>query len=87
MANQGFKISEDLPGCVELNVPQFTRVENQLTVDEERKTRIASVHVHVECAIERIKSYKKLPINFPTSMIAEPNKVWVICYLVNFYHL
>ena len=86
MADWGFDISEDLPEGVELNIPPFMRGKDQLTVKEETKTRrIASVRIHVERAIERIKNYRILKRRFPTSMITELNKVWVICcYLVNF---
>ena len=55
-------------------------------MEEEHKTRrIAAVRVHVERAIERIKSYRIFQTVFPISMAPELNKIWVICcYMVNF---
>ena len=86
MADRGFDILEDLPEGVTLNIPAFMRGKDQLTVEEETETRrIASVRIHVERAIERIKNYRILQGKYPTSMIAELNKIWAICcYLVNF---
>ena len=60
--------------------------KDQLSAEEETETRrIASVRIHVERAIERVKNYRILQGRYPTSMIAELNKIWVICsYLINF---
>ena len=86
MADRGFDFSDDLPEGVTLNIPAFMNGKDQLSVEEETETRrIASVRIHVERAIERVKNYKILQGRYPTSMIAELNKIWVICcYLINF---
>ena len=86
MADRGFDIEGDLPPGISLNLPPFLDGKPQLDVEGEIETRcIASVRVHVERAIERVKNYKILQNVFPLSMATDLNKIWVICcYLVNF---
>lgn len=61
MADRGFNINDDLPENVSLNIPPFMRGKSQLSLTEELETRrIASVRIHVERAIERIKNYRIL---------------------------
>ena len=58
MADRGFDISDDLPEGVTLNISAFMKGKEQLSFEEETETRrIASVRIHVECAIERDKNY------------------------------
>ena len=86
MADRGFDIESDLPIGVQLNIPPFLNGKPQLDLKDELKTRrIASVRVHVERAIARIKNYRILQTNFQLSMAPDLNKIWIICcYLVNF---
>ena len=58
MADRGFEIQDLLaPRKVYLNIPPFMRSKDQLNPDEEDETReIASVRIHVERAIERVKN-------------------------------
>ena len=86
MADRGFDIQGDLPEGVSLNIPPFLEGKNQLSLQKEIETRrIASVRVHVERAIERIKNYRILQTKFQLSMASDLNKIWVTCcYLVNF---
>ena len=56
MADRGFDIEADIPSGVLLNIPPFLNGQPQLSAEDEAKTRkIASVRVHVERAIARIK--------------------------------
>ena len=56
MADRGFDIEDDLP-VTTLNIPPFLNGKDQLSLEEEVRTRkIASVRVHVERAIARIKN-------------------------------
>ena len=58
MADRGFDIEADMPNGVSLNIPPFLNGQPQLSAEDEVKTRkIASVRVHVERAIARIKTY------------------------------
>ena len=60
--------------------------KDQLDIFDETETRrIASVRIHVERAIARIKSFRILKTVLPISMAPDLNKIWVICcYLINF---
>lgn len=86
MADKGFTIEDDLPVGTFLNIPPFLKNHASLTLEEETETRrIASVRVHVERAIRRIKTFRILKTVFPISMSADLNKIWVVCaYLTNF---
>ena len=67
MADRGFDIEESLPSGVTLNIPPFLRDNPQLSTEDEAKTRkIASVRVHVERAIRRVKhiKYYRLPFHY-----------------------
>ena len=59
MADRGFNIQDDLtPLGVRLNIPPFLKGKSQLEENELIETRrIASLRIHVERAMERIKNY------------------------------
>jgi len=86
MADKGFEIENVLPEGVSVNIPPFLRGKEHLSIDEELETRkIASVRIHVERAISRIKTFRILNSVFPITMASDLNKIWVICsYLTNF---
>ena len=85
MADKGFEIESDLPEGVSLNIPPFLRDKEHLSIEEKTVTRrIASLRIHVERAIARIKTFRILSTILPVSMAADINKIWVICcYLTN----
>ena len=62
------------------------RSKDQLNPDKEDKTReIASVCIHVERAIERVKNCNILKPISPNSMSEDIDKIWkVCCLLANF---
>ena len=85
MADRGFEIQDLLaPRKVYLNIPPFMRSKDQLNPDEEDETReIASVRIHVERAIERVKNCNILKQILPNS--EDIGKIWkVCCLLANF---
>ena len=86
MADKGFEIESDLPNGISLNIPPLLHNKENLSLEEETETRrIASVRIHVERAIARVKNFRILITVFPISMAADLNKIWVICcYLTNF---
>ena len=86
MADRGFDIAEYLPDEVHLIIPPFLRGKEQLSAVEEAETRqVASVRIHVERAICRVKTFRILNPVFPIAMAADLNKIWIIwCYLTNF---
>ena len=86
MADRGFDIESDLPSGVTLNIPPFLDGKDQLSLEEELTTRkIASVRVHVERAIARIKNYRILHQVVPITLAKDLDKIWAICtYLTLF---
>lgn len=85
MADRGFTIDDILPPGVTLNVPPRMNDSGQLTESERTTTRrIASVRIHVERAMERIKNYQILH-NIPNSMHNKINQIFFVCaVLTNF---
>ena len=87
MADRGFDIQHILASKnVTLNIPPFMRGKQQLSLEEEVETRaIASVRIHVERAIERIKNYRILQGIIPNTLHSQIDQVWFICsILTNF---
>ena len=60
--------------------------KEQLSLEEELETRsIASVRIHVERAIERIKNYRILQGVIPNRLHSQLDQIWFICSnLTNF---
>ena len=87
MADRGFDIENEMLPGVALNIPPFLDAAPQLSLQDEVETRkIASLRVHVERAIQRIKSYKIIKNVFPLKMSSDLNKIWLVCsYLTLFY--
>ncbi|XP_028407187.1 uncharacterized protein LOC114529576 [Dendronephthya gigantea] len=87
MADRGFEIEDCLPHGVSLNIPPFLGDQLQFCQADEVKTqRIAKHQIHVERAIQRIKTFGILKHDLPISMAADFNKIWVVCaYLTLFF--
>lgn len=85
MADRGFLIEDILPPGITMNVPPLLNETGQLTDDEWTRTRrIASVRIHVERAIERIKNYQVLR-NVSNNMHNSINQIFFVCaMLTNF---
>ena len=64
MADRGFTIQNGLdPLNVRLNIPSFLGGRSQLTADEVKESQtIASVRIHVERAIQRVKKFRIIHI-------------------------
>ena len=71
---------------VELNIPPFIEGRKQLPASEVQCGRnIASLHIHVERAIGRIKNYAILKGTSPITMIRIANQIVCVCaWLTNF---
>ena len=88
MADRGFDIQDDLtPLGVKLNMPPFLRGKTQLDTNEMVETRrIASVRIHVERAMERIKNYHIFDKVIPASLTDLANQIFFVCaVLSNFW--
>ena len=81
MADRGFTIKDQLdPLGVSLNIPSFLDGRKQLDASEVQSTRsIASVRIHVERCIGRIKNFAILKSTLPLSMARIANQVVCVC--------
>ena len=88
MADRGFTIKESLSRLnIELNLPPFMEGRGQLPPEEMQQGRsIASLRIHVERAIGRMKQYNMLAGVFPLKMARIANQIVTVCaYLSNFH--
>ncbi|XP_065069725.1 uncharacterized protein LOC135694784 [Rhopilema esculentum] len=89
MADRGFTISEDLkPLKVQLNIPAFLGGIDQLSEEEVLNSQtIASVRIHVERAIQRVKKFRLIRNEIPLVLHGSVNQIWTVCCLLcNFMH-
>ena len=84
MADRGFTIRENLQQYkVELNLPPFMEGRGQLPADEVQVGHtIASLRIHVERAIGRMKLLKILKGVFPLKMYRLANQIVTVCALL-----
>ena len=82
MADRGFLIEDILPDSVSLNILPFLDGRGQFDSHELVQTRrIASVRIHVERAIERVKNYRILSFLPATLCPIAQHIVFVCCFL------
>ena len=81
MADWGFDILGDLaPIGVKLNIPPFLRGKKQLDPKELVETRrIASLRIHVERCMERIKNYHIFDGVMPLSLMDVSDHIFFVC--------
>ena len=87
MADKGFTIKDLLADLnVQLNIPPFLDSKKQLPLqDVQAGRRIASLRIHVERAIGRIKTYSILKGTIPLTMARVINQIIYVCaFLTNF---
>ena len=84
MADKGFTIEEDLkPLGVSLNIPSFLDGRDQLEEEEVIESQaIASVRIHVEHLMSRVKKVNMVQTEIPLSMHGSINQVWTVCCLL-----
>lgn len=90
MADRRFTISEDLCARqVNINIPSFMKGRSQLSEEETIELRrIASVHIHVERAIMRMKSYRLLNTTLQIKSVQHTRldkQIRVVAYLSNMH--
>ena len=83
MADRGFTIDEELKQLkVNLNTPAFLRVKSQLAKAEVKESQtIASVRIHVDRAISRIK-FRIIRNEIPSTFHGSINQIWTVCCLL-----
>lgn len=81
MADRGYKCHDELSAKgVKLNTPAFMKGLNQLPpTDVVRTRRIASVRIHVERAIARLKNFRILKNIFPIKSIDTIENIVICC--------
>ena len=87
MADRGFTVRDMLAEKgVQLNIPPFLEGRKHLPASEVQRGRsIASLRIHVERAIGRIKNYTILKGTLPITMIRIANQIVSVCaWLTNF---
>ena len=84
MADRGFTIKDQLsPHGVSLNIPPFMEGRSQLSASDIKKGRkIASLRIHVERAIGRIKNFAIMRGIMPLSMSRIADKIVTVCALL-----
>ncbi len=88
MADKGFDISYDvLVRGAKLNIPPFVKNHQQLSKKNVIITRkIASLRIHVERAIGRVKQYRILSNVVPLSLVHSIDSIWGICCSLSLFH-
>ena len=87
MADRGFTIRDKLKDIgVDLNISPFLEGRSQLSSDKVLEGRkIASLRIHVERAIGRIKLYSIIKGTLPITLSKIANQIMCVCaWLVNF---
>ena len=76
MADKGFDIEDLLrEKGVELNIPPFLESLEQFSAQDVQKTKtIASLRIHVERAIRRVKGYHFFDSDVPSSTLGSVNQ-------------
>ena len=87
MADKGFDISYDLliRGC-RLNMPPFVKGGHMSKSNVVKTRKIASLRIHVERAIGRIKQYRILTSVIPLSIAPYVDSIWFICCALTLFH-
>ena len=80
MADKGFTVEDILPLGVSLNIPPFLGGDEQMTPEQVVKTQeIASLRIHVERAINKIKNFHIWDKYVPLSLFPVVNQMWTVC--------
>ena len=80
MADKGFTIQDLLPVGVSLNIPPFLGSSAQMPAEDVVKTQeIASLRIHVERAINKIKNFHIWDGVVPLSLLGIVNQMWTVC--------
>ena len=83
MVDRGFDISNVVPDGVTVNMPPFLAGREQMTAAETEETMsIASVRIHVERAIGRIKTNHILNGTLPNTLSPYGTQIAVVCGLL-----
>ena len=80
MADKGFTIQDLLPLGVTLNLPPFLGASAQMAAEDVVATQeIASLRIHVERAINKIKNFHIWDRVVPLHQMGIVNQMWAVC--------
>ena len=80
MADKRFPVQDLLPHGVSLNIPPFLGSKGQMTPEEVVQTQqIASLQIHVERAINKIKNFNIWDSVVPFTLFSVINQMWCVC--------
>ena len=80
MADKGFTIEDLLPPGVHLNIPPFLSDQVQMSAEDVVKTQnIASLRIHVERTINKVKNFRIWDGIVPLSLFGIVNQMWTVC--------
>ena len=84
MADHGFTIQELLaPLGVGLNIPSFLGYHSQMDGKDVIETQqIASLRIHIERTIRRVKEFDIVTGVMPASPAGSANQIWTVCALL-----
>ncbi|XP_033747143.1 uncharacterized protein LOC117332365 [Pecten maximus] len=87
MADKGFDIQDLLDELeVKLNIPPFLGLSGQMTGDDVITTQsIAAERIHVERAINKVKSFHIFDQVIPLSLAGSINQIWTNCVLLTLF--
>jgi len=79
VADKGFTIEDLLPLGVVLNIPPFLGQAQQMPREDEVRTQvIAALRIHVERAINKIKTFHIWDRVIPLSLLPVVNQMWAV---------
>ena len=83
MADKGFTIQDLLPLGVSLNIPPFLGSSSQMPAEDVILTpEIASLRIHVERAINKIKNFHIWDGVVPLHQFGVVNQMWAVCAIL-----
>ena len=83
MADKGFTIEDILPLGVSLNIPPFLGMYDQMSAEDVIATQeIASLRIHVERAINKVKNFQIFDWVIPLSLFGVVNQMWSVCAML-----
>ena len=83
MADKGLTIEDILPLGVSLNIPPFLGMDDQMSAEDVIATQeIASLRIHVERAINRVKNFQIFDGVIPLSLFGVVNQMWCMCAML-----
>ena len=82
MADKGFTVKDLLPPDVGLNIPPFLGSQEQMSPEDVKTQSIASLRMHVERAINKIKNFRIWDGIVPLNLFGVVNQMWTVCALL-----